>query len=273
MRKPALQALGARLWLVGLAALVVVIPLAVAGDARLGDAAWATPQGMSLRVAAVLAAALLAFGAHLGWRVVAGGTQRRVDARYAAAEPGGPSSSSEHHPVQPTRRPGGAVAPTLASTPAAKAEPALDRIRSCMDEVSYSPGSPNVLSMTKYLHDVRRGGAGTAHDDRPCAGAEPGSFARRDAGDETILEIHGVLDAITSADVRPALEALLAERRKVITVNLSSLRLIDSSGVGVIVGLFKRCASYGGTVKVTGLKDQPLAIFRLLRLDRILAVD
>jgi anti-sigma B factor antagonist len=263
-------------WPFSLAALVVGIPLAVAGDARLGGGAWATPQDMSLRVAAVLAAALaLAFAAHLGWRVVAGGTQRRVDARrYAAAEPGGLSSSSEHRLVQPTRRLGGAVvAPMLASRPAAEAEPVLDRIRSCMDEVSYAPGNPNVLSMTKYLHDVRSGRAGTQHDDPPCAEAEPSSFARRDAGDETLLEIHGVFDAITSADVRPTIEALLAERRKAITVNLSSLRLIDSSGVGVIVGLFKRCASYGGTVKVTGLKDQPLAIFRLLRLDRIFAVD
>lgn len=161
----------------------------------------------------------------------------------------------------------------LASLPAAEAEPVLERIRSRMDEVSYSPGSPNVLSMTKYLHDPRGGRGAADHGGPARAEAAPGLVSRRDAGDETILEIRGVLDAITSADVRPAIEALLEERRKVITVNLSSLRLIDSSGVGMIVGLFKRCAAYGGTVKVAGLKDQPLAIFRLLRLDGILAVD
>ena len=38
------------------------------------------------------------------------------------------------------------------------------------------------------------------------------------------------------------------------------------------VSLFKRAKAYGGNVTVAGLKDQPLAIFRLLRLDRVFAL-
>jgi anti-sigma B factor antagonist len=98
------------------------------------------------------------------------------------------------------------------------------------------------------------------------------NFSRKDSGDETTLRIEGVLDAVTAPDIRPTIEALLAEQRKSITVDLSSLRLIDSSGVGVIVSLFKRCNAYGGTVRVSGVKDQPLTIFRLLRLDRVFAL-
>ena len=54
-----------------------------------------------------------------------------------------------------------------------------------------------------------------------------------------------------------------------ITVDLSALRLIDSSGVGVLVSLFKRIRASGGEVRLEGLRDQPLAIFKLLRLDRV----
>jgi anti-sigma B factor antagonist len=158
-------------------------------------------------------------------------------------------------------------------------EPAgvLDAIRSCMDEVSYTPGNPNVLSMTKYLHGER---AGHAEVDpaapralRRLVDGEGGtSFDRIDDGEETVLEIRGVLDAVTAQDVRPTVGALVAEGRRSIRVDLSALRLIDSTGVGLIVGLYKRCRVFGGTVQVSGLKDQPLAIFRLLRLDRIFAL-
>ena len=94
-------------------------------------------------------------------------------------------------------------------------------------------------------------------------------FSRVDKGEETLLTIEGVLDALTAPEIRPTIDALVDEKRMSILVDLSSLRLIDSSGVGVIVSLFKRCKAFGGVVRVDGLKNQPLAIFRLLRLDRL----
>jgi anti-sigma B factor antagonist len=45
--------------------------------------------------------------------------------------------------------------------------------------------------------------------------------------------------------------------------------LIDSSGVAVIVSLFKRSRATGGSLRVIGLRDQPRAIFELLCLDRL----
>jgi anti-sigma B factor antagonist len=99
------------------------------------------------------------------------------------------------------------------------------------------------------------------------------SISRTDNGDTTVLKIDGVLDAVTAPEVRPLVEAVIADQRRDVIVDLSSLRLIDSSGVGVIVSLFKRAKAYGGAVKVSGLKDQPLTIFKLLRLDRVFAIS
>ena len=126
-------------------------------------------------------------------------------------------------------------------------------MKSWMDDVSYRRGEPdsqrgpNVLSMTKRL----------------------GDFSRTDDGDETVLSISGVLDAVTAPNIRRTIDVLVAEQRRAITLELSGLRMIDSSGVGVIVSLYKRCKAFGGTVRIAGLKDQPLAIFKLLRLDRV----
>jgi anti-sigma B factor antagonist len=131
-------------------------------------------------------------------------------------------------------------------------------MKSWMDEVTYqrgdgTPAQPtaNVLSMTKRL----------------------GDFSRDDDGDETTLRISGVLDAVTAPNIRRTIDAIVAEQRNPVTVELSGLRMIDSSGVGVIVSLYKRCNAFGGQVHLAGLRDQPLSIFKLLRLDRVFRLE
>jgi anti-sigma B factor antagonist len=94
-------------------------------------------------------------------------------------------------------------------------------------------------------------------------------YNRTDNGDETVLAIEGTLDAVTAPELRPVVDLIVQERRKLVTLDLASLRLIDSSGVGVIVSLFRRLRETGGQVNITGLHDQPRAIFRLLRLDKV----
>ena len=97
------------------------------------------------------------------------------------------------------------------------------------------------------------------------------TFSRTDTGDVTVLRIEGALDAMSTPELRPVIDAIVSDKRVKVDVQLSGLRLIDSSGVGAIVSLYKRMRAQGGVVSVKGLRDQPLAIFRLLRLDRVLA--
>jgi anti-sigma B factor antagonist len=84
------------------------------------------------------------------------------------------------------------------------------------------------------------------------------------------LSIEGELDAVTVADLRVEIEKLLMRQLGRIEVDLSQLRMLDSSGVGALVSLYKQARARGGEVVVLGLRDQPLAIFRLLRLDRVM---
>lgn len=95
------------------------------------------------------------------------------------------------------------------------------------------------------------------------------SLSRTDNGEETLLKIEGTLDAVNAPELRPTLDAVIGEKRKQINVELSALRLIDSSGVAVFVSLLKRARAYGGNVKLVGLSGQPLAIFKMLQLDRV----
>ncbi len=95
-------------------------------------------------------------------------------------------------------------------------------------------------------------------------------FSTSSQGDSVVLRIGGELDAVSVVELRPTLDKLVDEKHMKIVVDLAGLRLIDSSGVGAVVSLFRRVKAYGGKVELRGVQDQPLAIFRLLKLDRVL---
>ncbi len=90
---------------------------------------------------------------------------------------------------------------------------------------------------------------------------------------ECQLRIQGSLDALTVRDIRPILDAVVADGPKRVSVDFEELTMIDSSGVGAIVSLFKRIKASGGEVVVLRAHDQPLAVLRLLKLERVLGVS
>lgn len=84
------------------------------------------------------------------------------------------------------------------------------------------------------------------------------------------LSLAGVLDALNVVEYREVLDRIVERAPKRVVVDMSKLRLIDSSGVGLVVSLYKRIKGLDGSMLVVGMREQPLAIFRLLRLDRVL---
>ena len=100
----------------------------------------------------------------------------------------------------------------------------------------------------------------------------PIDFARNDQGDVSNLRIAGTLDVNTAPELAPTIDKLVEERRTRVVVDLTGLDLIDSSGVAALVALYKRVRALGGEVKVSGARDQPLAIFKLLRMDKVFAL-
>jgi anti-sigma B factor antagonist len=99
------------------------------------------------------------------------------------------------------------------------------------------------------------------------------NHTRTDLNGESTLRIAGALDALTVRDIRPTIDALVADRPRRVTVDFSELTLIDSSGVGAIVSLFKRVKAEGGQVVVVHAHDQPLAVLKLLKLDRVFGLS
>jgi anti-sigma B factor antagonist len=86
--------------------------------------------------------------------------------------------------------------------------------------------------------------------------------------ESAVLSVRGELDALSCPELRPVIDSLVSSGPGRVTVDLSELNLIDSSGVGALVSLYKRVRANGGNVRFVGVTNQPLIIFKLLRLDR-----
>lgn len=90
-------------------------------------------------------------------------------------------------------------------------------------------------------------------------------------GDCLVLHLRGSLDAATTPLWRPAMDQVEPRRYRQIVLDASELDILDSVGVGLIVSLYKRARLTHTPVVITGLRHQPHAILKLLRLDRLFA--
>jgi anti-sigma B factor antagonist len=95
------------------------------------------------------------------------------------------------------------------------------------------------------------------------------SFDVQRSDKATTLAIRGSLDINTAPQLADEVDKIIGEKAKTVIVDLSGLDLIDSSGVAALVKLYKGVRSGGGAITISGARDQPLAIFKLLRMDKV----
>ncbi len=85
----------------------------------------------------------------------------------------------------------------------------------------------------------------------------------------TTLTIRGSLDINTAPQLAEEIDRIVATKPTRVLVDLSGLDLIDSSGVAALVKLYKGVRGVGGAVTISGARDQPLSIFKLLKMDKV----
>lgn len=89
------------------------------------------------------------------------------------------------------------------------------------------------------------------------------------SNDEMTLVVRGSLDINSAPALAEEIDKIVATRPSKVVVDLSMLDLIDSSGVAALVKLYKGVRNTGGAMTISGARDQPLAIFKLLRMDKV----
>ncbi len=92
------------------------------------------------------------------------------------------------------------------------------------------------------------------------------------SGNGARIGISGSMYVEDSASVREKLIALLDEGVSNLTLDLSGLDYVDSSGLGVLISIHKRCLQKGGKMTITGLRGMVEELFKLTRLDLVFNV-
>lgn len=74
------------------------------------------------------------------------------------------------------------------------------------------------------------------------------------------------------ADFRVKINKLIEQGQKNFIFNFSECNFIDSTGLGALVSIYKKCVERGGSIKLKSLKPEVEKLFKLTRLDRVFEI-
>ena len=71
---------------------------------------------------------------------------------------------------------------------------------------------------------------------------------------------------------RGEIKKLIEEGKKNFIFDFSKCNFIDSTGLGALVSIYKKCAEKGGSIKLKSLRPEVEKLFKLTRLDRVFEI-
>ncbi|WP_338470869.1 anti-sigma factor antagonist [Niallia sp. XMNu-256] len=90
---------------------------------------------------------------------------------------------------------------------------------------------------------------------------------------EILIHVAGEIDAYTAPKLREELLPLAEGGNKVMVVNLKDVTYLDSTGLGVFVGIFKQLKENNGELKLIELSNRLKRLFEITGLSNILNIS
>lgn len=101
-----------------------------------------------------------------------------------------------------------------------------------------------------------------------------GAFQVRNTDGETLVSLSGEIDHHNAVFLRTGIDKLIREKRpKKIVLDLSAIRFMDSSGLGLIMGRFQLVQRLGGELILRNPNEAVLRICRLVGMERIIKIE
>jgi len=92
-------------------------------------------------------------------------------------------------------------------------------------------------------------------------------------GKTILVALRGELDLKTADPLREALDALVDRYSdKHLTIDLTDVEFIDSSGLGVLLGRYRRLKPAGRHLSLTGVRPAVRSVLELAGLDAIISI-
>ncbi|KAB7704812.1 anti-sigma factor antagonist [Bacillus aerolatus] len=89
----------------------------------------------------------------------------------------------------------------------------------------------------------------------------------------TKVKIVGEIDAYTAPKLRETIFPYAEKKNTKIVIDLSEVSYMDSTGLGVFVGLFKSLNANEGTLQLTGLSERLRRLFDITGLADIMNIN
>src|SRR5688500_3660576 len=87
-------------------------------------------------------------------------------------------------------------------------------------------------------------------------------------GTAAIVELAGEVDMHHTPAVHKALLATCEKKPQQLVIDMTDVSYLDSSGIGVLVEVFRRVNAYGGRFKLCGVAQRVRSVFEITRLDK-----
>ena len=91
--------------------------------------------------------------------------------------------------------------------------------------------------------------------------------------EEIVVLVAGEIDAYTAPKLREELLSLTEAGNRSITVNLQDVSYLDSTGLGVFVGIFKQLRANGGELRLIHLSDRLKRLFEITGLSNVMNIS
>ncbi len=75
-----------------------------------------------------------------------------------------------------------------------------------------------------------------------------------------------------AAEFRQNMNNFIDEGNKNFVLNFNSCIFIDSTGLGVLVGIYKKCVELNGSLTLNSINPKVMKIFELTRLDKVFEI-
>ena len=90
---------------------------------------------------------------------------------------------------------------------------------------------------------------------------------------KTFVFVAGEIDAYTAPKLREELLPLAEEQNQSLIVSLKDVSYIDSTGLGVFIGLFKQVMKKNGELKLVNLSERLERLFQITGLNNIIDIS
>jgi anti-sigma B factor antagonist len=92
----------------------------------------------------------------------------------------------------------------------------------------------------------------------------------REAGPARVVVLTGSCDLATAPNLRQMLQPFVPPGVNEVTIDVTALDFIDSTGLGVVLGAMRRLREGGGVLQIAGAQGIVLRVLEITDLDKVI---